>query len=110
ARRAKICPRSAPTVPFLRRSLSVRNFPRNAMARPETAQNRFPKSFRSLRPPANRPPSLPDSAPLRSPSERLAGGPAPLRSVLIADRDASPVEWLVPQRLQDRHAIPTAIA
>src|SRR5206468_10467562 len=92
SRRAQISLRFVPAVPFLPRFSLARNVPRNAMARPGTARNRFPMSFHSLRPPANRRPSLPRNEQLRSPSERLPDGPARLRLALIADHDASPAE------------------
>src|SRR5881227_118753 len=55
---------SLPAVPAHRRLSSIQNVPRNVTVHLGTARNRFPKSFRSLHPRANRRLSLPRSAQL----------------------------------------------
>ena len=79
------------------------------MGRRGTARNRFPKSFRSPRPPANRRLSLPRNARLRSPSEGPAAAQDLLRSTATGDRDVSPTEYSGPRHLPARRAIRVAI-
>src|SRR5437667_2714551 len=112
-RRAKISLRFAPVGPLPRQSSLVQNVRRNATVRRGTARNQFLKSFRNRRPQGNRQLSLPHSPRLRSPSERSAGGSAPLRLTANADRDASPVRQRPDsgrRRLLARHATHAATA
>src|SRR5437667_2688807 len=74
---AKISLRFAPVVRVRRQFFSVRSAPRNATVRHGMARNRFPKSFHSRRPPANRRLSPLRIARLRSPSGGQAAARVP---------------------------------